>query len=36
MEFDILFQETVNKFSEISYFECQDYIMNIKNDMTIN
>ncbi len=36
LEFDALFQETVNKFSKMNYFECQDYIMNIKNDKSID
>lgn len=36
LEFDMLFQETVNKFSEMNCFECQNYIMNIKNDNSID
>lgn len=32
----MLFQETVNKFSEMNYFECQNYIMSIKNDNSID
>lgn len=36
LEFDMIFQETVNKFAKMTDYECKDYILNIKNDEGIN
>ncbi len=36
LEFDMLFQEIVNMFTKMHNIECQNYIINIKNDDSID
>jgi len=36
LEFNMIFQETVNKFTQMTDYECKNYILSIKNDENID